>query len=450
MPNRIPKHRRDVLLPAALAALVLVSRLPFIVAGYGNDADSWRTANSSRLMGTTGEYEASRFPGHPVQEIPYAFLWPGGPVALNLPTALFSVAAFVVMALILKHFGSPDFYLGALALAFNPLVYIYSSMAVDFVWALAFTLASLYWVLRRRFVWAGVALALAIGCRLTAAAMLLPFGLMMMHTEPPASRVRSFITLSLIAGGLGMLTYTPLFLKWGLSFLTFFDARHQGFDVAFSYFTYWTWGEIGVLTLMVCIPLAVVWRARNPSLTGPLSPWHVAAWLIIIPMHIALFIRNTDKAAYLMPAIPFVILLLSRYLERRVFQIACIALIVSSFLGLSRSGLIPGFALRNYADRYERMAIVNEALARMATLPPKSTVITGWLTAYITHFTQSETVGNAVIVNLPKPQELESIQAAGNTVYYLPFMDDYSLFIYDLDLDQHGVKPLLPERNVSD
>src|SRR5437899_2369347 len=51
-----------------LAGVVLLSRLPFLSPGAGNDDDGWFLVNAAREIAATGRYTTSRFPGYPVQE----------------------------------------------------------------------------------------------------------------------------------------------------------------------------------------------------------------------------------------------------------------------------------------------------------------------------------------------------------------------------------------------
>src|ERR1044072_1713315 len=58
--------RPPVLSPRA--GVVLLSRLPFLSPGAGNDDDGWFLVNAAREIAATGRYTTSRFPGYPVQE----------------------------------------------------------------------------------------------------------------------------------------------------------------------------------------------------------------------------------------------------------------------------------------------------------------------------------------------------------------------------------------------
>ena len=78
---------------ALVAGIVVCSRLPFLRPGYGADADAWRVARVAHAMAATRDYEASRLPGYPVQEIGSALPAWAGPVGLNGATAVMSAAA---------------------------------------------------------------------------------------------------------------------------------------------------------------------------------------------------------------------------------------------------------------------------------------------------------------------------------------------------------------------
>src|SRR5260221_4064114 len=84
---------------AWLAALVAISRAPFLAPGYGTDTDAWKLAYAARFIATQGRYLVSRLPGYPIQELVSAAAWRGGPLALNGLTAGFSVLATVLLFL---------------------------------------------------------------------------------------------------------------------------------------------------------------------------------------------------------------------------------------------------------------------------------------------------------------------------------------------------------------
>jgi hypothetical protein len=160
-----------------VAALVWVTRLPFIDAGYGAIRDAWRVASAARLIATSHDYWASRFPPHPVQEIASATIWWSGAVGLNMATAVLSSLGIAFFALTARRLGYADWALATAALALTPQIYIASTSTIDYMWALSFIFASLYVLVRGKPLLAGLLLGIAIGSRITSAAMLLPLTL---------------------------------------------------------------------------------------------------------------------------------------------------------------------------------------------------------------------------------------------------------------------------------
>ena len=49
--------------------MLVISRLPFLWLGYGEDPDTWRVARSASTLWESGLYETSRMPGYPLHEI---------------------------------------------------------------------------------------------------------------------------------------------------------------------------------------------------------------------------------------------------------------------------------------------------------------------------------------------------------------------------------------------
>src|SRR5690348_11577757 len=168
------------------AFALFLSRLLLFCQGYGLDGDSWSVAITARNIASTGSYEVSRFPGYPVQEFISSLFYNGYAWRLNLLTALFSTIGILFFALTLKTWKFKNVFLASAALAFVPIIYINSTTTIDYVWALSFLLISLYFVARYQPLLAGLFIGIAIGCRLTSGAMLIPYCIMIM--QPGESR----------------------------------------------------------------------------------------------------------------------------------------------------------------------------------------------------------------------------------------------------------------------
>jgi hypothetical protein len=440
--------RRELLLLVSSAALVLLSRLPFLDNGYGLDSDAWLAASAAKRIAQTGEYWASRLPGHPVQELTYALIWNQGPAAFNLLTSLFTVAAFVAFALIWRTLGSRDYLLAALAFAFTSIIYIHSMDAMDYLWALAFILGSLYFVLHRRVLIAGVLLGLAVGNRLTSAAMLLPFALIIFDSGVTRDNLRRLVILGLSAGLVSIVTFLPVWWRYGSGFTDIYTSG-QALLYIVKRSTEEVWGLIGLLALVtaVVLQLFVPRRLRNRTAipAAAMGRCFIAACVVAILLHEVVFLCLPHEGGYLIPAAPYVLLLLGRFLYRPLFLAVCVALLLSSFLlGINEPGKInsPTFSraaielnlsgrlvtidpLRGpvFLDQSRRAAAIRyteQVIEASSQLPPGSVVAVGeWIDQVRASLPPSYAGTPAFIFQFREPQ-MEEYLAQGRPLYFLP------------------------------
>jgi len=249
----------------ALGIITLASRLPFLGAGFGNDPDAWRVANNAKAMVASGIYTWSRPPGLPVHEILSALLYGGGPWMLNGVTALFSVVAVVFFALSMRLMNIRNYLLAGLMLAFVPIIYISSTVLMDYMWALGFIMLSLYMLLKKRVLWAGLFLGLAIGCRLTSGAMVLPFVIVLHRNFQDETQRKLFNHLGrfLFATVItALIVFAPVLIKYGSGFFAFYDAASPPLKTALYKASFEVWGIFGTYLLLVIIAAAALAPAR--------------------------------------------------------------------------------------------------------------------------------------------------------------------------------------------
>src|SRR5690349_10239581 len=248
----------------ALVLLAVLGRLPFLGAGFGTDTDAWRVGLAARYMHATGLYGSSRVPGHPVQDGLVAHLVGLGPWGINGATALLSVLAVHLFHRWARRLAVPHPFLLGLAFAFLPLVYLHSVDALDYLWALALLLVAVELADAERFVFAGVALGLATGCRITSLAMLAPLVVLC----PKGTRLRALLRIGATALCVGALCYAPVVLTYGFQYLRFtptpypraaYIAKEVTLDVAGIL------GLLGVTWALAGEALARRKRAREPA-----------------------------------------------------------------------------------------------------------------------------------------------------------------------------------------
>lgn len=136
------------------------------------------------------------------------------------------------------------------------------------------------------------------------------------------------------------------------------------------------------------------------------------------------------------------ILLLGRFLPRRVFVLTCLALIGSSFvLSIEKAGVYSiGPIFRDGQVRREMKTLVDAALRSGSDSNEKRVLATGWYLPLILAQLGSDTDRLTKYVGLLSGTDLQQYRSAGYEIYYLPEIREYNLRIHKVDLAEKGVR----------
>ena len=349
---RIIHHR--LLVIALLALMVFTPRIPFLDAGYGTDQDAWNVANAAKAIRETGRYIVSRFPGYPVHEITCSLFYKGGPVILNGLSAVASAFAAIMLFSILNQIcSSCRSFVGSLAFAYTPLMFIMSTQSIDYLWAIALILASWLLAMHNKPLVAGICIGLATGCRITSVLFALPILIERWAGDGYSQLQSKSFTwkYTLSAGFVALLCFIPVFVTYGLQFLTFLEPiepipRTNALLIAIS----GVFGRIGVVGILIGIALSVVELIRQWPRTKSMR---MLSLITAIAIPTALFLRLPLEAGYILPAVPFVIIAFALLLPRNVFYVVCLLVISSSFVSITRTGFCRGVI---FSDQRQRLA----------------------------------------------------------------------------------------------
>ncbi|MGH2588414.1 MAG: hypothetical protein ACRDJE_26130, partial [Dehalococcoidia bacterium] len=372
-------------LPAAVLAVVyLLSRLPWIGIGYGADPDAARVAVSAHYFWDTGIYYPSRLPGYPLYEFVATLLYPLGHVVTNLATLIVSFAGVLLFAAILKRLRIEPKGLLTLTFAFAPMIWINSSITLDYLWGVTFVLAAYLAAIERRPLLGGVLFGIAIGCRPTIALLALPFFVLLARER----QARPLLTFFAATGVTAFVAFLPVMANYGLSFLNFFDVRP-------------TWGKFartlgveafGLATMLGFIAVALLsWRRflRLPFLLR--RDVHLAFAVLAILLVGMSFMRLPLEEAYLTPIVPFLLIGSARLLSRPALVAVCLLLVAGGLVDFhttSEQGWTqpvaaltgirpqPGRVLVDHELRQHRMKVAKGM--RELDLPPNSVVTAGF------------------------------------------------------------------------
>ena len=468
MPRETTQKNGELFVFSVVSSIVIASRLPFLLPGYGTDPDGWGVAWVARQIAAGSGYLPSRFPGYPVQELVSSLIWKGGPLALNGATAILSGLAAAFLALSMKTLGHQRPVLASLAFAFVPVVFINSANAMDYMWAIAFILGSLYFLLGNRLLISAILLGLAVGCRITSAAMVVPLGILLFMRRRSLAALAGWMALAAVVGAIAFL---PGLLKYGLAL---FELKHLGtipWTKVVPMATTSVWGALGLGAL----GFGVAWsalrliRCRGSSPPSPYG-WRGLVWALPILLYSIAFMLHPHDSGYLIPVVPFTILILSEIGEQKGFEFACVGLLCSSFLlgvhlgpptyfpapqnsVLNFSVPVDLFRWRVYVapfqgpilfDHSVRTYEVNrfqDIISMESKRNARAVVVTGWELPKFAVLAP-EPRGSVEYVWLLDGQQAERYRNDGFQILFLPEMLQPNEDVYGINLREFGAVPV--------
>jgi hypothetical protein len=467
------KSKNDTWQYVLLFVFVLISRLPFLSSGYGIDGDCWAVANTAKILSTTGEYTVSRFPGYPVHEILCSLVSDGDYFGLNFISALFSAVATLFFALILRVLRFRYIFLAAVTFSMVPIFYISSTTTIDYVVALGFVMMSMYFLLRDRILMAGIFLGLAIGSRITSGAMLLPFSILLVEDFGLRNNLKRILKLTIATCITGMILFIPVVKAYGFDFFTYYNIPYPSVAKVLFKFFIETWGVVGALGLIISTGLLFLpdkITAKKFLFPRSVNERFVIAWLVAIDLSIIAFLKLPMESGYLIPIIPFVILIFGKYLYNRAFVLFCLMLILSSFIctispqnrfdsispskvsfGFNAAGeklyfdVLNGPVMANKTRRVNGIDFVDKLLASTDTIKSKSVIVAGrW---YIQMIVQCKDTNKlkATVRDYLTENEAVYYYAKGYVIYYLPKQDFYNKIMRKVDLEIYRASPYIKD-----
>lgn len=316
---------------AIVFVVVFVTRLPFVGNGFGADIDAHRLVLASKYIGETGTYIYSRLPGYPFVEFFYSLFKYKNPLLFNTLVALISSIAVGFFSLTLKKLNIKNYLIGALTLSFIPAIYINSTNSMDYLWGFSFFIISLFFILNKNILFAGIFLGLAISSRITYAPMIIPFLIVVLRNDNNKLDIKNILHLAIPSIFISILFFMPVFLKYGISFLTYSSRKTSPFLFIFN-ITYGVWGIIGTIALFIAMLFLIIKIMKKENILNiEIKKTYLISFLSIILIYLALFFKLPLDGAYLIPIIPIIIIFLSLILEKKILYVICVLLILSSF-----------------------------------------------------------------------------------------------------------------------
>jgi hypothetical protein len=454
-------HRQQL---TAAGIIIFLSRLPFLFYGYGAEEDAWALRLVAERITATGEYEVSRLPGHPVQELFYALIWKTGSLGFNLVTALLSTGGILAFMHALRKLNVKNWLLSGFFLAAVPVVYINSTNAMDYTWAMAFILFSFAGLVSGNRYTAGLFLALAVGCRITSGAFWIPFSWFLWHiSENRKATALTKFTVSTL--GFTLLFFIPVFSNYGFSFFTFYehfplpDFLKNAYKGIIA-----VWG----LPLLVLVPVIIFLQVRSERITN--STQHekllVHVSLISIALTVIAFLRVPLKSAFMIPLVPFVAILAALFFDEKRMRLLVMTALASSFLfglnlddqlrgsvkssaaisfeaGNQHVALDPlqGLVTADLTKRLQRTNYAREVLQVVQSVKKPAAVIAGWWLADVLVLQGDRNLEDVQWLYYTSEVKLRQLINEGWTIYYLPEQEEFNDLRFRKEFTRSLAKP---------
>lgn len=452
-----------------VSSVVFVSRLPFINTTLGTDADVYRVALTALHIAREGEYLFSRFPGFPVQEYVFAFLIGMPAVVLNLITALLSAIGAGVFTLFLRRLHCDNGILLGFALACTPIVFVHSTTSLDYVWALTCIVSAVWFVLKRPWL-AGVLIGLAVGIRFTSLLMLAPMCFLLWKSFP-SSRLRS----SLQFIGMVFLTtcvlYTPVILSYQPDPTPHIPMQTDMLTSLYKA-SVGVWGVPGLVALAGMGITLIFSRLRKRESVGPPDVNQRKEMLlfsgIAIVIYVAIFAQYPYESGYLIPIIPWVLLILGMYMNRVQTVVLTATLLLSSFtfgiISTDRPELfapsrihvvvptgqkaltldvLKGPVWIQYEQRESVHRLVKYLVAYADTVSVSTVIVVGWVLPQLRFELQGATSrSNTTFAYALKTNAIEYYRDHGYDIRYLKSMNEMNIRRYGVDLAKSGASEM--------
>lgn len=311
---------RKILQDYLVFILAFILYIPFLFLGYGTDNDTYNVLWAGENFAGGLDYVPSRRPGFLVFETAVFFLNRlGGSFFTNLGVMVMSLVVLYGFMRLCRAYHIPHEKLLATILVIHPYYWVNSTCTMDYLFALGFVFLGMVQILRGKYFTAGIALALGIGSRLTAALAASGFLVWFFILEPGARK-------KLLQTGFVTVVCTVLFYLPPASFM---EWTSQLFSPTVGGSEFWTpylrLGRFLYKNLYFWSPLAagvLVWavvesfRSRKRFLNPVYRGLPILAGGIILAYEI-FYLGIPTEPAYLLPTVPFWLILAGTAFKNR-------------------------------------------------------------------------------------------------------------------------------------
>ena len=440
----------------------ILTRIPLLNLGFGIDADAWRIANSAFDLKYSHIYHTSRFPGYPFPEYVNSLIIGHGWLATNSATMLLSLISIIFFAWILKDLNVKNKGLLVLTYAFFPILWINSTNTMDYMWAMTFVVIAWFFVLRKKYVLAGLMMGLAVGSRITSVILLPSFTYLIFSED---KKIKNMLYFNITVAIVSFFLFLPLFLQYGVKFITYYPGKMTIMERIF-------WTVVKIVSFLGPTPaffalILLFLTAKELFRKIVERDKEILFLLSAILMIFILFIKAPFEREYLIPMVPFGLLLINKICRKELIILLCFLILLNAFVSfpavkrnnegkITISAFGNGMIKRNIEERTEQLdytkrlidANISHAVVIVRTYLP----VLSYLDENVSYSKSHKMMGDANyekkgVWNFKKDiwyrylvplDELQDLQSRGYTIYYIKGIREYTKKCYNFDLNDYN------------
>jgi hypothetical protein len=205
------------------------------------------------------------------------------------------------------------------------------------------------------------------------------------------------------------------------------------------------WGALGLLALIILLCAApLYYRFTRSALANARTRHGLVLALVAVALYLVAFLRLPDEAAYLLPAVPFVLLAIALLTPPAAVLALAAALLLSSWIGWQHARpTLEGLIVEDHLVRESQQRSTRAIIDAVARLPGNATIVCGWVLPRLTLALDGDRDGPHQFIYLVENLgDYQHYVQQGRQLYYLPGVDLYESQAHDLELSELGAREL--------
>jgi hypothetical protein len=268
-----------------------------------------------------------------------------------------------------------------------------------------------------------------------------------------------------------IVSFIPIIAQYGLSFLMYYDQFPYPSMAKLVYKMFFgVFGFVGIIAIGLAVLSILLNREKQKNgelFETQLDHKIIAASFIVLILFFISYLRLPQKSGYMLPILPFVILLFGYYLNSMSFKLLCGAFILSSFVcsinltdkirGAEYSkyafvytvsgqeiffDVLSGPIFSDYSKRIQKEKYVETIIQKAERSKIKTVVISGWWCNQIYVEQINRSVNKYVSFEFYiDSSKINKYLAQGYEITYLPEQNIYNDLMYKMELTDNVAKP---------